>query len=132
MKHEVATRRFLRALIPAMAVFLIASLLLAWLKSNGASPAVLVATAAVPIAALLVPFWAMWRFLTDVDEFLRFVQVKALLVGTATALTIASGWGYLEAYAGTPALPVLWLNPIFWLGYAVAACVLTFREGYSL
>lgn len=132
-----ATRRFLWVMAPAMLVVLAASLGLDWLEGtlsgkSAETSALLVALAVVPIAALLCTFWAMWRFVMEVDEFLRLIQVKALLIGALTVLVAATGWGYLEAHAGAAALPVFWLNPLFWLGYALAAGVMTWRAGYPL
>lgn len=133
MDVKPATRRYMRLFIPTMLLFLLASLGLAWLdRTTQTDNLVLAALAIVPIAALLSMFWLHWRYLRDLDEFLRQIQVKGLLFGAAVALGIATGWGYLESYADAPALSVFWLNPIFWMAYAVGVVGFSRREGVSL
>ena len=99
---------------------------LAWLDKNASLPgALFVALTIIPIAALLSMFWLHWRFLQEIDEYLRQIQINALLCGAAVALAIATGWGYLEKYSDLAALPVFWLNPVFWVAYGIAAAVFT-------
>ena len=133
MDVKPATQRYMRLFIPTMLLFLLASLGLAWLdRTTQTGNLVLAALAIVPIAALLSMFWLHWHYLRDLDEFLRQIQVKGLLFGAAVALGIATGWGYLESYADAPALSVFWLNPIFWMAYAVGVVGFSRREGVSL
>ena len=70
--------------------------------------------------------------MNDVDEFLRMIQMKAILCALAIVLAIASGRGSLEILADAPRLPVFWLMPIFWVSYSLAAVVITRREGGPL
>jgi hypothetical protein len=133
MNVKQATARYYKVLVPAMILFLGSSLGLAWIDKNVDVPGVaLVALAAVPIVALLSMFWIHWRFMNEIDEFLRQIQVKALLAGAALVLAIATGWGYLESYADAPTMPIFWLNPIFWTAYGLSAIYFTKRAGVSL
>ena len=132
MDVKPATQRYMRFFIPTMLLFLLSSLGLAWLdRTTELENLVLAALAMIPIAALLSMFWLHWRYLRDLDEFLRQIQVKGLLFGAAVALGIATGWGYLESYADAPALSVFWLNPIFWVAYAVGVVGFTRAAGVS-
>lgn len=130
MTQEQASRRYLGVLIPATVVFLAASYGIK-LADNAAMlpPPALYAVAIVPIAALLGMFWAHWRYMHEIDEFLRSIQVKAAFAGLVIVLTIASGWGYLEFYAEVAPLSIYWLNPLYWIVYSIAAVIFTLRSG---
>lgn len=129
MSEKQAARRYHSVFIPTMIVFLGGSLGLAWLdKNTDLSGAVLVSLTVVPILALLSMFWIHWRFLNEIDEYLREIQIKSLLFGAAIVMAIATAWGYLEAYVNAPALPIFWLNPIFWMAYGAGAGYFTMRD----
>lgn len=120
MNTKRATARYFAFFIPAMLIFLGASVGLAWLeKGEAVSKGVMIGLALIPIVALLSMFWLHWRFLSDIDEYLRQIQIKGLLFAAAIVMTLATGWGYLENFFDVPALPVFWLNPVFWLAYAL-------------
>lgn len=59
----------------------------------------------------------------ETDEFQRDVFLQALLVGTFFTLSLVTASAYLKDFAGAPALPLVWVYPLFWiftgLGYAV-------------
>ena len=130
MDVKQATRRYYWGLFPAMGVFLAVSVGIAYLHKTGEpTQTTLVLLSIIPIGALIVTFWAYWRFVTEIDEYLRSIQIKAVMVGLAFILIIATGWGYLEAYADAPDFKLFWLNPIFWLGYGIGAIIFTRRDG---
>ncbi|MBU1175845.1 MAG: hypothetical protein KKH72_10635 [Alphaproteobacteria bacterium] len=128
MTNIEAKRRYFRVFIPAMVIFLGASGVFAalGLDAQGPSPAIL-AFAILPVGSQIALFVAHLRFIGEVDEYLRSIQIKAVLFALAVILIIATGWGYLEAYASVPRLHILWLNPIYWVSYAVAAMTLSLR-----
>jgi len=130
MNVNRAARRYHMGFIPAMTVFLAGSLGLVWLDANAdPGPWIMAALAVIPVVALLSMFWLHWRFMQDVDEFLRKIQVNSILCAAAVVLAIATGWGYMENFVDAPALSVFWLNPIFWATYGIAATIFTRREG---
>ena len=130
MDTNQAKRRYFLVLFPAMAIFLAASFGIAVLgESDSIGQPVLVAVSLIPIVALMVTFWGFWRFTQEIDEYLRAIQIKALLVGLVTILVVATGWGYLEAYADATDLELFWLNPIFWIAYSLGALIFTLRDG---
>ena len=129
MTVQEAKRRYYRAFVPAIIIFLAACLGMSWLDGSASlPPAIGYLIALVPIVALLSVFWAHWRFMNEIDEFLRSIQMQAVFFGLATILVIATGWGFLESYADAPPLGIFWLNPIFWIAYALAAGALTWRS----
>lgn len=130
MTTKQATRRYFIIFIPAMIVYLGGTFGIKWITDHTNWPSVILyGVVAIPIIAALSMFWAHWRYINDVDEFLRMIQIKAMFFALATVMSIATGWGILEAYIGVPRLEILWLNPIFWASYGLSAALITKREG---
>ena len=130
MTVERATRRYFALLVPAMLVFMSSTLGIVWADDTLALPsAAPYALTVVPIAALLSTYWALWRFITEIDEFLRLIQIKSIIIGLMAVMMVITGWGLMELYADAPALGIFWLNPLFWVAYAIAALIITKRDG---
>jgi|GEM_PF-933758 hypothetical protein len=130
MRYRDANRRYVTVTAIATTVLLIACLGLAWAESSAALPTyVLWMATAIPVAALLTPLWALWRYLNEIDEFLRSIQLNAILCGLAALLLVASTWGFVEIYIDAPQVSMFWLNPIFWVTYSIATVILSRREG---
>ena len=130
MTNAQATRRYFSVLIPAVIVFVATSYAIKVADEAALLPQAALYTAAiVPIAVILSTFWAHWRYMGEIDEFLRSIQVKATFGGLMVVMTIATGWGYLEMYADAPSLSIYWLNPLYWIAYSIAAVLLSSRYG---
>ena len=130
MTHEQATRRYFKVFIPSMVGYLAGSVGTVWAADHlSLPPFAIYVLASIPILAMLVVFWGHWRFINEIDEFLRSIQINAVLFGIACVMVVATGWGTLEMLADAPKLQVFWLMPIFWVSYSAAALVLTKREG---
>lgn len=130
MTNEQATRRYLGLVVPGAIAFVGVSFALR--AADDASllpPLALYAASIVPVGIMLGMFWAHWRYMSEIDEFLRSIQVKGAFVGLIVVMTIASGWGWLEFYADAPRLSVFWLNPIYWIAYSIAVVCFTPRDG---
>jgi hypothetical protein len=128
MTNEKATRRYLGFLIPAAIVFVgVGFALRAADDAAMLPPPALYAVSIVPVGIMLSMFWAQWRFMTEMDEFLRFIQVKATFAGLIVVMTIATGWGWLEFYADAPELSIFWLNPLYWIAYSTASVIFNIR-----
>ncbi len=129
MTAEQATYRYFKIFIPAILVYATGSLGLTWAEGNTPIPPfALYLLAMVPIAAMLAIFWAHWRFATEVDEFMRLIQIKATLFGVVCIMVVASGWGTLELLADAPKLPIFWLMPLFWVAHSAATAILSKKE----
>ena len=128
MSNQDAKRRYFRIFIPAMVIFLAASLGIAWAGSLDAQPSWwTIGFAVMPIGALLAVLWAHLRFVNEIDEFLRSIQIKGIMTALTVILAIATGWGFLENYADAPRLHIFWLNPIYWIAYGIATSFFTWR-----
>jgi len=126
MTNEKATRRYLGTIIPAAIAFIAASLALKLMDNAGMlAVEALYALSIVPVGLMLGMFWAQWRYLNQIDEYLRSIQVKGGFAGLVVVLTVATGWGWLELAAEAPPLSMFWLNPLYWIVYSIA--VMWFR-----
>lgn len=130
MTPEQATYRFYKIFVPAMFIYLAGTVGIAWLPGSSDLPVFArYALALVPIVAVFFAFWAHWRFATELDEFLRLIQIKSTLFGIACVMVAASGWGQLEMLADAPRLPVFWLLPTFWVAQGLATTFISKRNG---
>jgi hypothetical protein len=130
MSYKQANRRFTSTIAVSMAVFLGACLALTWANKFTDTPKPLLWFACIlPVVALLTPVWAQWRFINEIDEYLRSIQLKAIFLGLAALLLLASAWGFVEMYVGAPPVSMFWLNPVYWVAYSIGATYLMWREG---
>ena len=129
MTYQNARRRFLITIAISMTVFLLASIALGWAAKSAFLPNyVLWILVLVPVLALLAPLRAQWRYLGELDEYLRNLEVRAIFASLAVLLILASGWGYVELYLDAPSLPLYWLNPVYWVAYSVGSMFVAMRE----
>jgi len=132
MSQNQARRRYIKTLVPSMAVYFFGTLgISAAAKYQSLPPAALYGLAIIPVLALLAWLWAQWRYITQLDEFLRMMEIKAVLVGLAGMMAIAAGWGTLEMLAAAPNLPTIWMVVIFSVFYGLAQVVNKRRNGAS-
>ncbi len=72
---------------------------------------------AVPILWVLIE---TGRYIAvEKDEFQRNLLVQCLLGGIGGTLAVTTIWGYMEDFARTPRLDLVWVYPIFWLFVAL-------------
>lgn len=82
-------------------------------------PAYLIAVLpALPIIGALLATGAYLN--EETDEFQRNVLVQCCLSGIGMTLAVTTAWGYLEDFARTPHLDLVWVYPLFWLFTALA------------
>ncbi len=129
MTNVDAKKRYFRIFTPAMAIYFVSFLAIAWFAGHVLyDPLLISAMALVPIIALLAMFWAHMRLIREIDEYLRSIQIRAVFVGLSVVLVVATGWGVLELLADTPRLAIFWINPIYWIAYGLATAYFTKRE----
>jgi hypothetical protein len=98
-----------------MVIFLVAMVTTsALVKEWQPTGMVLVLLALLPAQPMLAMVWSAARYLRDEqDEYLRQRYAKAALIATGVLLSVAAVWGFLEAFAGTPHLPIWAALPIW-------------------
>ena len=130
MSNEKAARRYLSVLIPSTLAFLVASFALKAADNAALLPVpALYGLSIIPVGLMLGMFWSHWRYMNEIDEFLRSIQVKGAFSGLIVVMVVATGWGWLEFYAEAPRLSIFWLNPLYWIAYSGAVIVFTPRDG---
>ena len=128
--HLQATRRYMKIFIPAMALYLIGVLGISWADNNSYLPpwSIYVLTI-IPIFAIFAWMWAQWRYVNELDEYLKKLQTEAMMIGLMTITAVASGWGLMELMTDVPRIPVFFAGPGFYLIYGIAYAVLAKRAG---
>jgi len=130
MSQKQARRRYISIFIPSMAIYFSGTLGISLAAKYQSLPSIaLYGLAIIPILALIAWMWAQWRYINELDEFLRMIEIKAVLVGVAGVMAIAAGWGIAEMLTDAPNLPVIWIVVIFSVLYGLAQMVITRREG---
>jgi hypothetical protein len=83
-----------------------------------------------PALPIGVAIFAMGRFVVEgMDEFMRMLQVKAMLIGTGLTMFTCTAWGFLAQYAHVWALPLYCVFPMwcaFW-GLALPVVIRRYR-----
>jgi hypothetical protein len=79
----------------------------------------------LPILAALV--YTGVYLAEEKDEFQRNLLVQSLLGGIGGTLALTTVWGYLEDFAKTPRLDLIWVYAIFWAFAAVSYFVVRAR-----
>lgn len=129
--YKEANKRYRRAFIPVMAVYVSACFAgpLA-LKAMGNPPEWVMALIAVGTALPIVAvFWLKGRLLLETDEYTRARQVEAMLVGAGVTVCFAVVWGFLELFGLVPNLWTFLIGPIYFATYGLAYLVGKLRGG---
>lgn len=130
MTHKQAHRRYMKLAAFSMVLYIIGIMALSWTREHMELPLFAIYGLLVfPVFSILLWMWGMWRYVTEIDEFLRSIQVKSIMYGLAIMLAITSGWGLLEFYSDVPKLPIFYAMPIFTGAYGIAHIIITKREG---
>ena len=128
--HLQATRRYRKIFIPAMALYLISIFGISWADNQSYLPPwSMYALTLIPILAIFAWMWAQWRYVNELDEYLKALQTEAMMIGLMTVTAIASGWGLMELMTDVPRIPVFFAGPGFYLIYGIAYAVLSKRAG---
>lgn len=76
--------------------------------------------------------WAIMRLMIEeTDEFFRMLIVRQSLIATGIALSAASIWGFLEAFAIVGHVDAYWWPVIYFFGFGVGAIVNKIQFGAS-
>ena len=119
-----AKRRYDRRVVATMALYVAALFGAELVIKRGLAPPLTYAVAVLPALPLLGLIVAMGRYLAEeTDEYQRSLMVDASLWATGITLAVATVWGFLEALAAVPHVP-LYFAFILWLGsLGVVRCV---------
>jgi hypothetical protein len=98
-------RRYMLRFTAAMATYIAALLAVDYVVRAGLAPPkpwlYLVAIApAIPVAAVVII--VLRYLLEEEDEYQRMLSIKAYVMATGLTLTVCTGWGFLQDFAGLP------------------------------
>ena len=80
--------------------------------------------ALLPALPIIGVFGAIGRYLIEEsDEYVRLLTVRQTLVASGLALSVATGWGFLESFDLAPHFDTYWIAVIWFAGLGVGACV---------
>ena len=120
---QPAARNYRRAMFPAMALYVLLLPVSIWLLKQGVEPRGLRALIALlPAAPLAWVMRALLRYVREVDEFLRRVELEA--IGVAAMLVsmtyLCAGFLQLARVIDVPAgVAMIWVFPLMALGYGL-------------
>jgi uncharacterized membrane protein len=111
---NAARKRYIAWFIPTMFAYVAAVLGVTWVFNNQPPAAPMsYAIALLPAFPVLGVIAILARYLAEeTDEFVRMRHVTGLLIGIGLTLSFCATWGFLEIYAGVPAIGlfnVVWI-----------------------
>lgn len=129
MANKKARNRYFKVLVPAMIGYLASIFIIDGIIDNSANLSYLTyILALIPAVFVFIWVWSHARYVLELDEFVRFLQVKSLLAGWVMLMVITTAWGFLEIFAQAPAIPIFYVLPGFYLCYGVAAFIIGRRN----
>jgi hypothetical protein len=124
----IRRRAFLRDMVPAMAVLVMAQGSLLLLDPDGGASAWNLAWSLLPMVPAAWLVWAQLRSLRRADEYQRIIQLQAMSIGFAAVILLALLGGLLDAAgigSAAQALQITFIVGVLtWIG---ARGVLTWR-----
>jgi hypothetical protein len=88
------------------------------------TPLLAYALAILPALPVIGVFWAMARLLVEEqDEYLRSEMVRQSLIATGFALSVATAWGFLEAFDLVPHIDAYFVAILWFAGLGVGSFV---------
>lgn len=125
MANKTARKRYFTVFVPAMIGYLASVFIIDSIVDNmDAVTSLTYVLALVPAIFVFIWVWAHARYILEVDEFVRFLQVKSMLAGWVALMVITTAWGFLEMFANVPSVPIFYVLPGFYLCYGVAAVII--------
>ncbi len=130
MTQKTAYQRYMRLFVPAMLFYVVSILGISLAKRHEIFPdPVFYGLAIIPAIAMLIWIWGHMRYITELDEYLRGLQVRAVLIGMAGVMAFATVWGLMEEMTDIVRIPIFYVVPGFYLIYGITHSVLMKREG---
>lgn len=121
MTPDRAKRRYLIGFSLSMAIYVVCVFGVSFaLKRGGIEGPLLYALAVLPSLPLVYSIFVMGRYLMEMDEYQRALQMRRMLGGLAATLAVCSAWGFLEIFAKVPRLDLYLVYPMFCMFWGVS------------
>ena len=85
----------------------------------GQGGAYLLALAAT--APVIGQLWATLDCMRQADEYVAGLLARPFILAAGLTIAAATGWGFMETFAGAPHIHPSIIYPLFWAMYAVSA-----------
>ncbi|HEU5481855.1 MAG TPA: hypothetical protein VFU80_02015 [Sphingomicrobium sp.] len=123
MTRSLAQRRYIKRMLGVTAAYLTSVALASIFIDKGAPvTALTVLLAVLPGLAVIGFFLVIGRLIVEEqDEFVKMLIIRQSLIATGFALSIASAWGFLEAYGVAPHIDSYWVAILWFFGLGVGA-----------
>ena len=123
--RQPAQRRYARRVAIALAVYAIGMVAAKYLIAQGGMSGPLAfALALVPGLAVVGVIYAIGMLIVEqTDEFLRMLLVRQNLIAIGFALSLASIWGFLEAFDLVPHVAAFYIVVVWSIGLLLGALV---------
>ncbi len=129
MTNKQAKSRYMRVFVPAMIGYVVSIFSTSLLINKSADVAPLTyGLALIPAIFVFIWVWAHARYILEIDEFVRMLQIKSVLYGLIVLMGFTTAWGLLEFYTPVPAIPIFYVLPGFYLCYGIAAVIIGRRN----
>lgn len=132
MTNKEAKKRYMRVFVPAMIGYILSICGASIVLGDGDSATPLAFTLAlIPALFVFIFMWAQARWVQEIDEFMRMLQIKALMWGVMATTAATTAWGLFEFYTPVPKLPIFYVLPIFYGVYGIASGIIHKRYNAS-
>jgi hypothetical protein len=122
-------KRHQRRVWPTLAVYAVVLAGVMWLfQSHPPTGALKYLAAMAPAVQLLAVVWLFGRYVyEETDEYRRWLVILTLLIAIGLVLSICIVWGFLEAFAGIPHVPLYHVATLFVVAQTVASVIVSLR-----
>ena len=130
LRSYPAQARYTYRLITLMVIYVATLAIANWaiVQAGPRGPAAW-AIAMLPALPIIGVFAVIGRLLVELkDEYVRMLLVRQSLIATATMLSVATVYGFLEDFGLTPHLPAYYAAVLWFAGLGVGGCVNAFVE----
>jgi hypothetical protein len=125
MTPQRARRRYSVGWWLSMAVYVVLVLGVSLaIKRLGIEGPALYPLAVLPSLPLIYSIYVMGRYLVEMDEYQRAMQMRRMLAGLGATLTVCSAWGFLELFAAAPQLDLYLVYPMFCMFWGLSCLVI--------
>lgn len=129
MTTQQARRRYMKIFIPSMIGYIAGVFANKFLIDETVAPGLgTYVLALIPALFVFAWVWGHARYILEVDEFVRMLQIKSVLYGLIVLMALTTAWGCLEFFAQAPAIPIFYVLPGFYLCYGIAALIIGKRN----
>lgn len=124
-----AMKRHQQRVWPVLAIYAAVLAAVLWLFQTHPPSGVLKYLAALaPAVPLIAVVWLFGRYVyEEQDEFRRWQAILSLLIALGLVLSVCIVWGFLEALAGLPHVPLYHVATFFVVAQTLASIVVSLR-----